>query len=76
MGHAIEHPPARISPDQDAPLQREAAAFQRAFEAWLAEQGATGKCTCWDWEQMIAAGGGPCLALGAERRLRRGPQTK
>lgn len=24
-----------------------------------------------DWESMIAAGGGPCLALGAERRLHR-----
>ena len=23
-----------------------------------------------DWEEMIASGGGPCLALGAERRLR------
>ena len=25
-----------------------------------------------DWEQLIAAGGGPSLALGAERRLRKG----
>ena len=24
-----------------------------------------------DWETLIAGGGGPCLALGAERRLRR-----
>jgi rubrerythrin len=24
-----------------------------------------------DWEAMLAEGGGPCLALGAERRLRR-----
>jgi hypothetical protein len=24
-----------------------------------------------DWETLIADGGGPCLALGAERRLRR-----
>ncbi len=28
-----------------------------------------------DWESMIAAGGGPCLALGAERRLQRSPRT-
>jgi hypothetical protein len=25
-----------------------------------------------DWEELLAAGGGPCLALGAERRTRRG----
>jgi rubrerythrin len=26
-----------------------------------------------DWETMLAEGGGPCLALGAERRMRRDP---
>lgn len=27
-----------------------------------------------DWEAMLSEGGGPCLALGAERRLRRDPK--
>ena len=26
-----------------------------------------------DWEKLLAAGGGPGLALGGERRLRKGP---
>ncbi len=29
-----------------------------------------------DWESLLAAGGGPGLALGAERRLRRRPESK
>jgi rubrerythrin len=29
-----------------------------------------------DWEALIADGGGPCLALGAERRLRRDPKPE
>ena len=26
-----------------------------------------------DWDSLLAAGGGPGLALGGERRLRKGP---
>jgi len=29
-----------------------------------------------DWDSLLAAGGGPGLALGAERRLRRRPESK
>jgi hypothetical protein len=56
---------------QDEPTQRLAAELgakarecARRLQATI--EGAAGV----DWEAMIASGGGPCLALGAERRLR------
>jgi hypothetical protein len=48
----------------DAPSQ----AFEEELLAMAVE-----RLSNLEWEELIASGGGPGLALGAERRLRREP---
>lgn len=48
----------------DAPSQ----SFEEELLAMAAE-----RLSSVEWEELIESGGGPGLALGAERRLRRGP---
>ena len=72
MAHAIEAPPVRISEELNwrAPAgEDEVNELSRDIEAWLAERGES--VTPLDWQELLDAGAGPGLALGAERRFRR-----
>lgn len=63
MIHATETPPVRIPEDlREADLPEAGEFFFRPTCPHVAFG---------DWERVLDAGGGPCLALGAERRLAR-----